>query len=220
MDIVSGDLLDSGWDYIPCKFHQNLPVMSNIASAIEVFLSSMFEDEYEQEYSNAIASALELNLSSASIVSLCELIPSLRALFPHVLRRVISDADLSVLGRVAMEESSQDNSHDISRDNSQEDGHFLEIEVEHSRNRMNFLLRSLVNAISNSANRALILFFDDLQWADQSSLDSISSFLMDFDHIQQLGGEGVIVTPNVLFVGAYRKDEVDDSHMLAPYFTK
>eukprot|EP01082_Thalassiosira_pseudonana_P010602 g9555.t1 g9555 contig37:239603-242777(+) len=220
VDIVSGDLLDSGWDYIPCKFHQNLPVMSNIASAIEVFLSSMFEDEYEQEYSNAIASALELNLSSASIVSLCELIPSLRALFPHVLRRVISDADLSVLGRVAMEESSQDNSHDISRDNSQEDGHFLEIEVEHSRNRMNFLLRSLVNAISNSAHRALILFFDDLQWADQSSLDSISSFLMDFDHIQQLGGEGVIVTPNVLFVGAYRKDEVDDSHMLAPYFTK
>eukprot|EP00986_Skeletonema_menzelii_P003044 scaffold893_cov154-Skeletonema_menzelii.AAC.17 len=57
---------------------------------------------------------------------------------------------------------------------------------------------------------------DDLQWADNSCLDLISSLLMDFNHLNQFGIAND--TPQCFLVmGSYRENEVDSTHMLSSY---
>ncbi|KAK1737912.1 putative AAA ATPase [Skeletonema marinoi] len=51
--------------------------------------------------------------------------------------------------------------------------------------------------------KGVVLFIDDLQWSDASTLDLLKSIVLD--------GE----IPHLLIVGAYREDEVPDHHPLA-----
>lgn len=49
----------------------------------------------------------------------------------------------------------------------------------------------------------LVLFLDDLQWADMASLELIKQIMLNKEH------------PNFLLIGAYRDNEVDESHQLS-----
>ncbi|MGK3988492.1 AAA family ATPase [Sorangium sp. So ce136] len=70
-----------------------------------------------------------------------------------------------------------------------------------TRNRFNLTFRSFIGAIALKT-RALVLFLDDLQWADTGSLNLISVLLEDPD------------IRHLLLIGSYRDNEVDDAHPL------
>ncbi|WP_437502471.1 trifunctional serine/threonine-protein kinase/ATP-binding protein/sensor histidine kinase [Sorangium sp. So ce1099] len=70
-----------------------------------------------------------------------------------------------------------------------------------TRNRFNLTFRGFIGAIT-SPGRALVLFLDDLQWADTGSLNLIRVLMEDPD------------IRHLLLIGAYRDSEVDDAHPL------
>jgi diguanylate cyclase (GGDEF)-like protein len=69
-------------------------------------------------------------------------------------------------------------------------------------NRFNLVLLRLIRAIAQPQH-PLVLFLDDLQWADAASLRLIQRLLLD----PQLG--------NFLLIGAYRDHEVSPQHLLS-----
>ena len=71
-----------------------------------------------------------------------------------------------------------------------------------SKNRFALVIRNFIMALSYN-KRPLVIFFDDLQWADQASLDLIKSLVSDRENRY------------LLILGAYRDNEVDDAHPLA-----
>jgi predicted ATPase len=75
-------------------------------------------------------------------------------------------------------------------------------EVEDSLNRIKYIFQLFVKAVCTS-KRPIVLFLDDLQWADNLSLDLLSTLLRDQD-LQHL-----------LFVGAYRSDQVEVDDLAA-----
>ncbi|WP_437278287.1 AAA family ATPase [Sorangium sp. So ce375] len=70
-----------------------------------------------------------------------------------------------------------------------------------TRNRFNLTFRNFIGVIAQKT-RALVLFLDDLQWADTGSLNLLSVLLED-PEIRHL-----------LLIGSYRDNEVDDAHPL------
>ncbi|WP_437646722.1 AAA family ATPase [Sorangium sp. So ce362] len=70
-----------------------------------------------------------------------------------------------------------------------------------TRNRFNLTFRNFIGEIALKT-RALVLFLDDLQWADTGSLNLISVLLEDAD------------IRHLLLLGSYRDNEVDDAHPL------
>ncbi|KIG15107.1 sensor histidine kinase [Enhygromyxa salina] len=74
------------------------------------------------------------------------------------------------------------------------------LELGESRNRLHVALARFVAGFAQDG--PLVLVLDDLQWADPASLELLRVLLRE-------GGESPI-----LFVGAYRSDEVDEDHPL------
>ena len=70
-----------------------------------------------------------------------------------------------------------------------------------TRNRFNLVLTDFVRALAKK-DRPLVLFLDDLQWADSASLQLLETFLSE------------PALDNLLLIGAYRENEVDFSHPL------
>ena len=70
-----------------------------------------------------------------------------------------------------------------------------------TKNRFNLTFRNFIRVFATET-RPLVLFLDDLQWADAASLNLISVILGDPD------------IRNLLIIGAYRDNEVDASHPL------
>lgn len=70
-----------------------------------------------------------------------------------------------------------------------------------AQNRFNYVCRSFFRCVS-SARQPLVIFIDDLQWADLASLHLLSSLLCD-SQVRYL-----------FFIGAYRDNEVSPSHPL------
>ncbi|MFP4477684.1 MAG: ATP-binding protein [Desulfatibacillaceae bacterium] len=68
-----------------------------------------------------------------------------------------------------------------------------------SLNRCRIMVKRLARFLARPG-APLVLFLDDLQWVDQGTLDWITEFLTD-------SGSG-----NLLLVGAYRADEVNETH--------
>ncbi len=73
--------------------------------------------------------------------------------------------------------------------------------LDETKNRFDTSIRSFVNALGNTVN-PLVLFLDDLQWADTASLDLIK-LIMSENTVEGL-----------LIIGAYRDNEVDEMHPL------
>ncbi len=70
-----------------------------------------------------------------------------------------------------------------------------------SRNRFNYVFRKFVRALSG-AGSPVVVFIDDLQWADSASLELLRMLLTDLEN------------GHFLCVGAYRDNETDASHPL------
>ncbi|QTN38873.1 AAA family ATPase [Cryomorphaceae bacterium] len=68
-----------------------------------------------------------------------------------------------------------------------------------AQNRFNYVFRKFVNAVSTEEH-PVVVFIDDLQWADSSSLSLLKSLVTDSDNAY------------LLFIGAYRDNEVSPSH--------
>lgn len=76
-----------------------------------------------------------------------------------------------------------------------------ELDASREKNRFNMLFESFVQVLA-SKEHPLVIFIDDLQWADMQSLKML---------------EMLITNPNIkyiYFIGAYRDNEVDDTHPL------
>ena len=181
------------WFYIHIKFDllQSQP-LSVVMSSFDTFFTQILTSRNEQEHVAGISASLQHSLSSSAIVSLCDLVPSLKILFPNILRRVVSDEDLSV----------QNGGH-----TEDEFGSTSQM----SRMRVHMLLNRLISAIC-SVDRPLVLFFDDLQWADDRSMELLYA-LLERDHLQELDDNN---GTHCLFVGSYRSNEANNS--LRSYF--
>lgn len=71
-----------------------------------------------------------------------------------------------------------------------------------AQNRFNYVFLSLIRTITSS-DRPLVLFVDDLQWADPASLHLLKAMMLDQD------------LTHLLFLGSYRHNEVTLGHPLA-----
>ena len=70
-----------------------------------------------------------------------------------------------------------------------------------AQNRFKFVFAQFIQAVS-SARHPLVIFLDDLQWADSSTLELIGDLFVGRD------------VRHLLLIGAYRDNEVGDSHLL------
>lgn len=76
-----------------------------------------------------------------------------------------------------------------------------ELPSQESQNRFKIVFQDFVRTFA-SQDRPLVLFLDDLQWADSASLNLLEIFMTNPD------------IKHILFIGAYRENEVDDTHPL------
>ncbi len=77
----------------------------------------------------------------------------------------------------------------------------IELSGNEAQNRFNLLLQKFIQVFS-SHKHPLVIFLDDLQWADSASLKLIELMMSEAD------------TQNLLLIGAYRDNEVSRSHPL------
>jgi predicted ATPase len=71
-----------------------------------------------------------------------------------------------------------------------------------AKNRLRYQFQAFFEAIG-STNRPIVMFIDDLQWADLASLDLVTALMADSK------------LTNFLFIGSYRDNEVDSLRPLA-----
>ena len=76
---------------------------------------------------------------------------------------------------------------------------------ETAKNRINYAFQTLIRIVARHLPGKLILFIDDLQWADMPSLEIVDAFLADMTNEQ-----------GIMVVGAYRSNEVmaESTHIL------
>lgn len=74
-----------------------------------------------------------------------------------------------------------------------------ELGGEESKNRFNYAFKKFIQAITTE-ERPIILFLDDLQWADLGSINLIEILITDVE------------LPNLFIIGAYRSNEVNKNH--------
>ncbi|MEM7184155.1 MAG: AAA family ATPase [Spirochaetota bacterium] len=74
-----------------------------------------------------------------------------------------------------------------------------ELGPQESQNRFNLVFQNFVRSISHQKH-PLVIFIDDLQWADSASLALFKLMMTDPDNT------------HLLFIGAYRDNEVDSTH--------
>ena len=70
-----------------------------------------------------------------------------------------------------------------------------------AQKRFTYVFRKFVKAVAHS-NHPIVLFIDDLQWADSASLNLLESLMQDAE------------IKHLLIIGAYRSNEVDPTHPL------
>jgi len=78
----------------------------------------------------------------------------------------------------------------------------VEVASGESQNRFKFIFQTFFQTISTPAH-PVILFLDDLQWADKLSLQLVCALVTNME------------TSNFLFIGSYRDNEIDINHPLS-----
>lgn len=76
-----------------------------------------------------------------------------------------------------------------------------EIGSTEAQNRFNYVFQKFINIVAQKEH-PLVLFLDDLQWADSASLNLVGTLMADSE------------SNYLLLIGAYRDSEVDTSHAL------
>ncbi|MBK9498517.1 MAG: AAA family ATPase [Leptospiraceae bacterium] len=76
------------------------------------------------------------------------------------------------------------------------------LDATQSQNRLHYLFKNFMLSICNNMN-PLVIFIDDMQWADSGSLGLIKILMNDTD------------IKHMLFIGAYRNNEVSATHPLS-----
>jgi PAS domain S-box-containing protein len=76
-----------------------------------------------------------------------------------------------------------------------------QVDAVEAQNRFNLVCQNFIRAISQSEH-PLVLFIDDLQWADGASLSLLKNIMSD------------LTLQHILIIGAYRDNEVDATHPL------
>ncbi|MFN4762967.1 adenylate/guanylate cyclase domain-containing protein [Gillisia sp. Q332] len=71
-----------------------------------------------------------------------------------------------------------------------------------AKNRFNYIFKKFANVVSKE-DYPVVIFIDDLQWADSSSLSLLHTLVTDPDNT------------HIMFIGAYRDNEVNASHPFA-----
>ncbi len=212
VDSIKDALTNNGWIYLSSKFDRTMrnQPLTTIASAMESFIQQLIHlrglpDGFDVD---AVIESIRQSLSASGLVVLSDLVPSLRVLYRPIFAHVIMD-------------DSEDESDDvvaeiIPDDDSDGDGNVVYEDGISSantlRNRLHYLFGRLVAAIS-SVEHPILLFLDDLQWADASSLELLLSLLVSGDHDDD-------TTQCLIVVGAFRSDEVDEAHILSRYVKK
>ncbi|MGE0787629.1 MAG: serine/threonine-protein kinase PknK [Sandaracinaceae bacterium] len=82
-----------------------------------------------------------------------------------------------------------------------------EVSPADARNRFQVAVERLVSTLATKEH-PLVLFFDDLQWADLASIDLVTNLATDPE------------SRHVLFIGAYRDNEINDAHPLVAAFER
>ena len=138
---IQEELTESGWLCVHTKFDRFVqnPLLT-MASSFDELLTSLGEEGDEENLN--ILQHLESVMSSSAIVTLSEWLPSLRQLFPHILRRVISDEDLVSLA---------DDGQRRHRNND------MTSSSESAQSRLHYIFRKFVSALS-SPDRPLLIF--------------------------------------------------------------
>ncbi|KAK1736831.1 putative AAA ATPase [Skeletonema marinoi] len=187
-------LKSNGWESLHCKFDQigRRQPLSTIASAFDSLFSSLLSTE------NTLGSGGSGTLGDMRTNLLKsfdeESFPILFHLMPNLRRVVSTDGN--------------------STDMQQTEYVFDEFALISSKIRVHNLFYELLKAISSSWNAPILLFLDDLHWADSASLELIS-FL-----IEEMGAsiaDDPIRGANVFIVGTVRTNEVDNSSDLADF---
>jgi len=214
VNAVRTPILQRGWKFLSCKFDrlaQNQP-LSKISSAFDVFFQEvasmkveledgMRQDEDTRQYVRALTALVYTHLTASGIVFLSRFIPSFRSLFPDVFRRVVIDEDEDVEGTAKHAVSNKSDGSNFVGFSSDEDDDCLV--TDSIKNRLHYLFLKLTLAVSNPED-PMMLFLDDLQWADKESLDLITSLIVHADFLS-MGEE--VQQRCVCFVAAYRNHE-------------
>ncbi|MGE3724509.1 MAG: AAA family ATPase [Candidatus Sericytochromatia bacterium] len=80
------------------------------------------------------------------------------------------------------------------------------LEPHEEQNRIRHLLKRLIEVLA-SLERPLVIFIDDLQWADRASLNLLKDLALE------------PVLPGLLLIGAYRDNETPSDHLLSQIVT-
>ena len=204
MNELIAQLTSNGWESLNCKFDQirRRQPLSTIASAFASHFSSLIDTESNRdcagEGGNDTLGDIRANLLKAfdeeSFSILFHLIPDLRRLV-----------------------SNDDNSADVQQMECDE---FDESAVISSKIRVHNLFYELLKAISSSSNTPMVLFLDDLHWADSASLELITFLIDEMGANITADSVTAVRGTNVLIIGTVRTDEVEKSSDLAEFLEK
>eukprot|EP00985_Skeletonema_marinoi_P023616 scaffold15822_cov73-Skeletonema_marinoi.AAC.1 len=194
VDELITQLTRNGWESLHCKFDQigRRQPLSTIASAFDSLFSSLLRTENtwgsgESDTLGDMRTNLLKSFDEESFPILFHLMPNLR-------RVVSTDGN--------------------STDMQQTEYVFDEFALISSKIRVHNLFYELLKAISSSWNAPILLFLDDLHWADSASLELITFLIEEM-------GASIIDDPirgaNVFIVCTVRTNEVDNSSDLADF---
>jgi len=179
-----------GWFYTQGKFDRmrQSDAFSVITSAFESFCDTMQAmkekgDQGDDDYCTRVRAAVLEAIGDTGVHYLSQMIPSLQK---------IMDLDSNI----------NDDTNGESHLNPKLTGK----EALMSQRRREYLFSAFVEAVS-SVGRPILIFYDDVQWADASALEFLQKMLM---HIAARN------TPrrNIMFCVAYRDDELKETDLL------
>ena len=193
-------LTSNGWESLHCKFDQfrRRQPLSTIASSFDRLFSSLIGTESGSaggSDGNDTLRDIRVNLLKAfdeeSFSILLHLIPDLR-------RVVSNDGNFADVQQMEYDE-------------------FDDSTVISSKIRVHNLFYELLKAISSSWNIPIVLFLDDLHWADSASLELITFLINEMDANITTDSVTAVRGTNVLIIGTVRTDEVQSSSDLAEF---
>jgi len=133
-------------------------------------------------------------LGKEDIAVLTKVVPALTKLFSGSRHSSISTANTNPTRSITMEKSNLVVEFRNKNNN--------EASTQNASNRLRYVLQLFTRTIATS-KRPIVMFLDDLQWADNGSLDILQALVTD-KRIKHF-----------MFLGTYRSDEVDFKHPLS-----